>query len=65
MGEILGIFESYFSILLITTVMPVFIIFLLIKACRDIKILDKKQYKEMFGVFYKDFGKKKYEGLLY
>ena len=45
--------------------MPVIIIFLLIKAFRDKKILNKNQYKVLVGVFYEDFGKKRFEGLLY
>ena len=45
--------------------MPVIIIFLLIKAFRDIKTLDNNYYKELVGVFYEDFGNKRFEGLLY
>ena len=40
-GEVLGIFESYFNLILIIAVMPMIIIFLLIKSYGDIKILDQ------------------------
>ena len=44
-------------------------IFLLIQAYKDIKkdvkVLESKFYKDLFGVFYEDFGKKTFEGLIY
>lgn len=45
--------------------MPLINIILLIKATRNIKFLDKKTYKELFGAFYEDFEKKKLNGLVY
>ena len=59
-GEVLGIFESYFCLVSILIVMPIIILFLLYKAYREIKTLDKNIYKKMLGVFYEDFGKKKF-----
>jgi hypothetical protein len=37
----------------------------LILAYKDIKKLDQENIKEMFGVLYEDFEKKKKEGLVY
>jgi hypothetical protein len=45
--------------------MPAVIIFLLILALKDEKILDQEKYKDMFGVFYEDFEYKRIQGLLY
>jgi hypothetical protein len=45
--------------------MPLINIILLIKATRNIKFLDEKTYKELFGAFYEDLEKKKLNGLVY
>jgi hypothetical protein len=44
-GEILGAVQSYFCLTLVIVAMPLINIFLLIKAFKDIKVLDKKIYK--------------------
>jgi hypothetical protein len=45
--------------------MPPVNIYLLILAYRDIQKLDQENIKEMFGVFYEEFTKKRKEGLIY
>ena len=45
--------------------MPVINIFLIILAKKDFKKLAQENIKEMFGVFYEDFDKKRQEGLIY
>ncbi len=45
--------------------MPAVEIFLLILVCKDMKKLDKENYKKMFGILYEDYEKKRIQGLLY
>ena len=44
-GEIMGAMQSNFCLILVVVAMPLINIFLLIKAFKDIKVLDKKIYK--------------------
>ena len=57
-GEILGISQSYFSLVMIVIIMPLINIFLLILAYKDMSKLELEIIKQLFGVFYEDFKKK-------
>ena len=45
--------------------MPLVNVYLLILAFRDIQKLDQENIKEMFGVLYEEFEKKRKQGLIY
>jgi len=64
-GEVLGISQSYFCLVLLLIVMPLINIFLLILANRNVEKLENEIIKELFGVFYEDFENKKIAGLWY
>jgi hypothetical protein len=63
-GEVLGISQSYFCLIMLVMIMPMINIFLLIIAHRNIEALADETILNMFGAFYKYFKNRK-AGLLY
>ena len=59
LGEFLGTSQSYFSLIMIFSVMPLISIFLFIARTyyKDKFEFNNKKFKNIFGVFYKGFRK--------